>query len=460
MPTKSQAVRNFAQSLLIGFTLIGSFEVTANEAVVIQLPPAATAEMFANTRPEAVALGRLLFYDPILSGGRAVSCAHCHHPKFGTSDGLSLGIGDGGIGLGPNRIVDPNNQPERRIPRNSPALFNLGALDFTRFFHDGRLELDPNQPDGIRTPLGQDMISGFASLLSAQAMFPVLSADEMAGHYQENEISTVVRQGRLTHAGGAWDLIAQRVSAVSEYKQDFEALAGNGEAFDFTDIADVIAEFINFEWQAIDSPFDRYLRHQQSLPAAAERGIKLFYGKARCASCHAGLLQTDHDFHAIAMPQLGPGKAAQFETHHRDTGRFRVTGKLEDRYRFRTPSLRNVAHTSPYGHSGAYATLEAVIKHHLDPLRSLEAYSKTQLQLPPMRPDLRSDLQDANDWIIMTDASERAAIAAANELEAISLQPAEIADLVAFLHSLTDQQSLEGRLGVPASVPSGLEVTQ
>jgi len=164
--------------------------------------PLPTADaVFAPVDMAEVQLGRLLFYDPILSGSKTVSCATCHHPKFGTSDGLSLGIGDGGDGLGPKRVWDPENPPEQRIGRNSPALFNLGATEFTTLFHDGRLEADPSRPSGIRTPLGADMEQGFASVLAAQAMFPVLSGDEMAGHYSENPVAKAVRQGMLTGPG-------------------------------------------------------------------------------------------------------------------------------------------------------------------------------------------------------------------------------------------------------------------
>jgi cytochrome c peroxidase len=91
-----------------------------------------------------VMLGQLLFYDPVLSGSQEVSCATCHHPRFGTGDGVSLSLGDGATGLGPDRAVDPDNLPEQRIPRNAPGLFNLGEPEFTVMFHDGRLEADPS----------------------------------------------------------------------------------------------------------------------------------------------------------------------------------------------------------------------------------------------------------------------------------------------------------------------------
>lgn len=415
--------------------------------VLIAGPPAARGAETDASSDQMVRLGQLLFYDPILSGNRTVSCASCHHPRFATADGVSLGLGDGARGLGPARRVEAANLPEQRIPRNAPALFNLGETEFTRFFHDGRLEEDPEAEGGIRTPLGADMVAGFDSALSAQTMFPVLSGDEMAGHYSENDVSRAVRKGLITGPEGAWSILAARVAAIPEYRAGFEVALG-ARPVGFTDISNAIAAFIAFEWRADDSPYDRFLRDGEPLPAAAERGRVLFEGSAGCARCHAGRFQTDHDFHAIAMPQIGPGKAARFERHQCDTGRMRVTGDPRDAYRFRTPSLRNVAQTAPYGHSGAYATLEGVIRHHLDPVAGLYGYDPAQALLLPLPGQMPFAVLEAPDAL--------AAIAAANELMPVDLGEAEIADLVAFLEALSDPVSLTGRLGVPERVPSGL----
>lgn len=423
----------------------------AASAVMAQ-PDLGPAPVFPEMDPARVELGWLLFYDPILSGNRNISCASCHHPRFGTSDGLSLGVGEGGQQLGPNRQVSEVNTPEQRIPRNAPALFNLGAEEFTVMFHDGRLEADPDHPDGMRTPLGQEMLSGFDSVLSAQAMFPVLSGDEMAGHYSENEVSQAVRLGHLSLEGGAWDRISARVASVPEYRARFDTVLGLGAPIRFTDISNVLADFIRVEWRADDSAFDRYMRDGTPLTAEATRGMDLFYGKAGCGSCHSGWFQSDHDFHAIAMPQIGPGKAARFEDHARDEGRMRVTGRAEDAYKFRTPSLRNVAQTGPYGHAGAYADLEAAVRHHLDPVAKLQSYDPAQAVL--------AVLPGAQDLRVVSDPAELARIAAANELTPTSLSDAEVQDILSFLHSLTDETWRQGRLGVPETVPSGLAVDQ
>ena len=365
---------------------------------------------------------------------------------------LTLGLGDGAHGLGPERVIDVKNRPEQRVPRNAPALFNLGAREFTTMFHDGRLEADPTRPSGIRTPLGAEMVQGFASVLSAQSMFPVLSPDEMAGHYTESDVSQAVRQGFLTGNGGAWSLISARVADVSIYQEAFEKINDAGHPITFTDISDVIAEFIAFEWRADNSSFEQYLRHQGSLSETAQLGVKLFYGKAQCSTCHSGQFQTDHGFHAIALPQIGPGKSARFESHARDVGRLRVTGNPADAYKFRTPSLRNVAQTAPYGHNGAYATLDAMVRHHLNPVKALQDYDVDQLILP--------DLPDSQDFKVTHDAAEQAEIATANELAPIDLNELEITAILAFLETLSDSGSLTGRLGVPSAVPSGLPVDQ
>ena len=427
----------------------------AGAAPAENLPgPVTDADYLPVSEAEA-RLGQLLFYDPVLSGNRNISCATCHHPRFGTSDGLSLSLGEGGKGLGPDRVVDPANLPEQRVPRNSPALFNLGAREFTVLFHDGRIAADPSRPSGLRTPLENEMVRGFASILSAQTMFPVLSPDEMAGHYGENDVSKAVRTGRITGPGGAWDIIARRVAGIPAYAEAFAAVypdVAAGQPLDFTDISNAVAAFMEFEWRSDDSPFDRHLRGEAPLTGAAATGMGLFYGRAGCAGCHSGKFQTDHGFHAMGQPQLGPGKAERFEAHSRDIGRMRVTNDPADAYAFRTPSLRNVLHTGPWGHAGAFSDIRAFLRHHADPRAGMERYDATQAVLPDL-PGTKPD------WAVADDSAERALIAAAAaDAPAVALTRGEIDALVAFLGALSDPVALKGRLGVPDAVPSGLAV--
>ena len=428
------------------------FCLSAAALMAQTLPTPLSDADYRPVNPAEARLGQQLFYDPVLSGNQTVACATCHHPKFGTSDGLSLSFGDGGIGLGPERHFDPENIPEKRIPRNAPALFNLGAYEFTVMFHDGRLEQAEGHPNGIRTPLDNDMLEGFVSVLSAQTMFPVLSRDEMAGSYAENPVAALVRQGRITGKGGAWDLLSARVAAIPVYSDQFVSVyphIGSPKDITFADISNAIAAFMEFEWRSDSAPFDGYLDGTLIADPVVARGISLFYGEAGCSDCHSGAFLTDHSFHAMGDPQIGPGKSATFETHFRDDGRIRVTGDPTDQYAFRTPSLRNVALTAPYGHAGAYQDLKAYLKHHINPVAGLRLYDPENARLPPF---------EVKDFVIMMSSAAVEEIAATVERPALDLSEAQIDDLVAFLESLTDPIAIEGRLGVPTSVPSGLPV--
>jgi cytochrome c peroxidase len=432
--------------------------VSATAAFSGPMPDPVQSSAYAAVDIDEAILGQLLFYDPILSGNRNIACATCHHPDFATSDGVSLGLGEGGIGLGLERRGAPDNMPPDRIPRNSPALFNLGASEFKVLFHDGRIEVDPAMASGFRTPLDDDMLDGFASLLSAQTMFPVLSPDEMAGHGAENDVSKAVRQGLITGEDGAWDILSRRISALPDYAQRFSAVYDHIKTPDdisFTDISNAIAVFIAHEWRSDTSGFDAYLRDPAiGLSLKAEKGMNLFYADAGCSVCHSGPFQTDHKFHAMGAPQLGPGKAAAFEDHAHDRGRMGVTGDPVDAFAFRTPSLRNVMQTGPWGHAGAHMVMERFLRDHLDPVAAADHYADAKTRRAVRLPPLEGD-----DWREMDDALARdSIIQAALVREPVGLASSDIAALVSFLRTLDDETALYGRLGIPKSVPSGLAV--
>ncbi len=440
-----------------------------------------------------VELGRMLFFDKILSGNRNISCATCHHPRLGTSDSVALPIGEGALGLGRERAPgdDADTAVFGRVPRNSPALWNLGAREFERMFHDGRVETDPEgfYEGGFITPAKWKLPRGLDNVLAAQAMFPVTSHDEMAGHKGENEIADAISLNNAAAHQGAWERLSERLQAIPEYVELFRGAypdeVRSAADISFVRAANAIAAFEGVAFRSDQSPFDRHLRGETPLDEGAARGMELFYGKARCSSCHAGAFQTDHDFHAIAMPQIGPGKgdgtdAAYWEaTGQRafveDFGRGRVTARERDNYRFRTPSLRNVALTGPWGHAGAYSTLEAAVRHHLRPVDALHSYQPDPWLLPnvgvvlettmsgsslrhdAMRPQRLEGFLARDGWVQANDQL-RERIAAANELEPVDLSAAEIANLLDFLEALTDPEALEAGRWEPERVPSGLTV--
>ena len=161
---------------------------------------------------------------------------------------------------------------------------------------------------------------------------------------------------------------------------------------------------------------------------------------------------TDQKFHALALPPFGPGRTRRFDPYARDVGRMAETDDPADAYRFRTPSLRNVALTGPYGHNGAYRTLEGIVRHHLEPLVALRRWSRSE----PILPDEPRFAE--TDFAVWEDEREMARLKRRVDIEPVELTDGEVADVVAFLHSLTGKTAATGRLGKPESVPSGLPV--
>ena len=443
---------------------------------------------------EKVELGRMLFFDKILSGNRNISCATCHHPAFNSADGLALPLGEGPSGLGTERRTGESvyQSVAGRVPRNSPALFNLGAREFERLFHDGRVETDPNNyfEGGFVTPAKWKLPNGLDNPLAAQAMFPVTSPIEMAGGKGENPVADAISLNNAAGKNGAWELLARRLQEIPEYaemfRQAFPQRVAADEDITFVLAANAIAAFEATAFRADQSPYDTFLRGDETALTVSEvRGMQLFYGKAGCGSCHSGKFQTDHDFHAIAMPQIGPGKADGNDSSYaaatginavlEDFGRGRVTFREADNFKFRTPSLRNVTSTGPWGHAGAYDELEAVVRHHLNPTDALAAYDPVVANLPPLGQvvevtasgsrlsqswlsENRRDGYARRDTWVQENPELRQRIADANELKGVALTDREVGQVLAFLHALTDPTTDRLNDLVPERVPSGLPV--
>lgn len=413
-----------------------------------------TQQDFIQFDEKIAQIGQLLFYDKILSGNRNISCAACHHPKLGTGDGLSLGVGEGGIGLGQKRVSETGeNRIKKRIPRNAPALWNLGAKDIDILFHDGRLSVSEAYENGFDSPAEEWLPLGLETILAAQAIFPLVAQFEMAGNPKENEIAGAVHD----RIDAAWPIIAKRVRTIPEYGEMFAKAfetVSNPEDVTITHIANALAAFMGIEWQSNDTRYDQFLTGDDTaLSATEKRGFALFDGKANCSSCHAGALLSDQKFYALAVPPFGPGRTRGFDPMVRDVGHMGESNNVHDAYRFRTPMLRNVALTAPYGHNGAFATLEGIVRHHLDPASSFAAWDKAQTNLVSV-PEI-----EHVDFAIWDNPRELQKVAQKIDIKPVDLTESEIADLLAFLNSLTGTNSVSNPVfGVPKTVPSGLEV--
>ncbi|MGB0214044.1 MAG: cytochrome-c peroxidase [Alteromonas oceani] len=401
---------------------------------------------------ELVELGRMLFFDKIMSGNQNISCATCHNPMTFSGDGLSLGVGEGGKGLGRYRSTgDGEDAIEARIGRHAPHLYNLGAKEFTHMNWNG---LHFAENGEVKTAANRDTPPDLHNVLAGQALFPILNQNEMLGDPIENEIVARLIISRDNSFPPLWNAYMERLRVNPDYVRLFDAAfddVNRPADIEIQHYANAVAAFQTVAFRSDNSPFDAYLRgDSEAMTAQQVRGMDLFYGAANCSSCHSGKFQTDHQFYGIAIPQVGPGGEAG--TPHQDRGRAEATRMDEDWGKFRTPSLRNVALTAPYGHTGAYATLRGIVRHHLDPLTALENYDPSQL-VKPSREDL-----DESDLVGHEDLSLRQIVIDASDLQPVSLTETEVDDLLAFLEALTDLSVMEDLELIPQSVPSGLPV--
>ena len=283
-------------TVLTAFTLISTFAVAENPKVenpkagakLVPLPRKVPAPKDNPTTPAKVTLGKMLFFDPRLSGDNKMSCASCHLPEKGFGDGLA-------------RSPGANGEP---LERNTQTCLNVGF--FKNFFWDGR-----------------------AASLEEQALGPIESAVEMNQDLAELEAE---------------------LTEIAEYDLRFREVFGTKPNRD--GIARALAAFQRTLVTG-RAPFDRFLEgDKDALSMKAKRGLELFQGEAGCIECHHGPLLSDGMFYGLGVS-------------FKDEGRAKITGKKEDRYRFRTPSLRNVAETGPYMHDGSLKTLDDVVTFYL-----------------------------------------------------------------------------------------------
>jgi cytochrome c peroxidase len=412
--------------------------------------------------PALVDLGQSLFFDKILSGNRDVACATCHDPMSQIGDGLSLAVGTGGSGLGPARALGAGRQ---FVPRNATSLLNEG-LGFFYVFWDGRVNEEgsfgfPGPGGGggggggqFRGPKGVVFPPGLTNLVAAQAMLPILNRVEMRGEPGDNDrFGNANELAVISDSSYAevWKAAMRRVLAVQQYAAKFSAAFPGTptSALGFQHAANAIAAFQIHSLTKTNSPFDRYLaRDNRALSDEAKRGALLFFGKARCSSCHTGALLGGQQFANIGIPQIGPGVGAAAP---RDIGRGeQFPGASFYQFAFRVAPLRNVELTAPYMHNGAYRTLENVVKHYTNADSAHRSYDVTQLD-PALRGTHHGDAATMNAVLATLDGRLRLRI---------DLSETERKELVTFLKSLTDPSARNLGSLIPASVPSGLPVRE
>lgn len=277
-----------------------------------------------------VALGRKLFFDRRLSLNQTLSCAMCHVPEQGFSH---------------NELATAVGVEGRTVRRNAPTIYNVGYLQ--KLFHDARDDR-----------------------LEHQIWQPLLAANEMANP----SVSAVVNKLR----------------ALPDYRDLFER-AFDGKGVSLGNIGMAVASYERVLVSG-NSPFDKWYfgGKNSAVPDAVRSGFDIFTGKGRCSSCHLihqeYALFTDHRVHNTGIgyrrsvrrrptqPQrvlLAPGTfievdpgavAESAEKTPADLGFYEITQDPDDRWKYRTPSLRNVDLTAPYMHDGSLNTLDAVVR--------------------------------------------------------------------------------------------------
>ena len=410
-------------------------------------------------------IGRLLFFDKILSLHSDSSCAGCHSPTHGFGDSQPIAIG-----IQSNNIVGPH----RRGPRNqrrSPMLLN--DVFFPRLMWNGRFSaasgdaFDNSRGFVFPEPEGDTMFGpgrlDVTHLLQAQAFIPPTELTESAGFTGS---AGSIEPARLAifddglgsplpdpdETGSRNEPIRQavlgRINASPQYRRLF------GREVTYTGVAQAIAEF-QFTLVFADAPLDRFARGERSaMTEAQKRGALLFYGPAGCARCHSGEMFSDFDPHNIGVPQIAPlfgwttgNVIFDGPGEDEDYGLAQVTGQPADRYRFRTAPLRNLALQPAFFHNGAFIRLEDAVRHHLNPSDSARRYNALLAGVPL---DLSRRLGPAEPVLNSLDPLLRAPI---------DLRRAEYDDLVAFLREgLLDPRAKPNRLCalVPKAVPSGM----
>jgi cytochrome c peroxidase len=392
-------------------------------------------------------LGRLLWFDTIGGLNNDNTCGGCHSPTngFGDTQSIAIGIDNNGI-VGPHRL-GPRNQ--RRTPMAINTAFFPNLMWNSRF---ASLSGDPfDNSAGFLFPSPEGLtLSYLPQLLDAQAFIPPTERVEVAGFIFPGDNFAIRAE------------VLRRLNSVDAYRKLFGEVfpeVKDGESIDFDMFGKAIAEF-EFSLIFADAPIDQFARGEKNaLTIDQKKGALLFFGAAGCVECHKVSGQSNEMFsdftqHVIGVPQIAPAVGdptagnVTFDGpgQNEDFGLEQITGDLNDRYKFRTSPLRNVALQPTFFHNGAFTRLEDAIRHHLDVRASVNNYS-------PVTAGVASDLRGPLGPMAPVMARLDPLLATP-----IQLTEEEFKQLVDFVtNGLLDPRARPENLRklVPKSVPSG-----
>ncbi len=400
---------------------------------------------------ERISLGKLLFFDPILGGESApwiksemgvdpyryrandMACATCHFPSFAFADGRRLGAGVGGaqfddMDIGPTRVVPApstiTGADLGRVPRNTPTVLNT-AFNGSESIH----------PTAKSTQFMDGRVTGG---LEEQAVLPITSRDEMAGDAYGRELT-----GETVAAEVIQDSVMARIRAIPEYvdrfRQAFASEIRTAEDIELEHLGRAIAAYER-ELITPNSRYDQFVAGDRSVFSETEaEGFELFFGKGLCGDCHSGPMLSDYTFRIQGVGDDYDSILPGFEGKNGeggDWGRFHADPEAfaDQKFSFRTLTVRNVELTAPFFHSGSAGTLHEAV----------EFYNRGGL--------------GQND--ISTADLTAAGVVRDPSIRPLGLTEHEIDAIVAFMKTTTAPVQ-QGPLGidlttVPYRVPSGL----
>ncbi|MGP1990966.1 cytochrome-c peroxidase [Zobellia laminariae] len=273
--------------------------------------------------PEKEALGKLLFYDPILSGNKDVACTTCHHPDNGYAEFLDISIGPNATGLGTRRKFNASNDIPF-VKRNAQTIINSAYNGMDAF---------GNYEPSEATMFWDDRVKS----LEKQALEPIKAFEEMRGHgFAEDSILQIV---------------VDRLKDIPEYQKLFASAFNEPDAVSVINLAKAIAAFER-SLVTNNSRFDQYMRgDQEAILISEKEGFELFKSVG-CVNCHNGPMFSDYKMHVLGTP-------INDKLEQPDAG-------FKDTFAFRTPTLRNLRFTPPYMHNGSLSSLKKVLEFYED----------------------------------------------------------------------------------------------
>lgn len=278
------------------------------QPMVVDIPAEIGVMDYPEDNPQTVdgvMLGRMLFFDPILSRDSTISCASCHRPELSFTDGRAVSVGVDG----------------REGRRSSMSLLNIGLHGPVGLFWDGRRQT-----------------------LEQQALDPIIDPVEMDNTYEEVE---------------------KRLRRSAMYREQFRKAFGitMSSQIDRSLLAKAIAQFERTLVSSGQSEYNRHIRNEYSPSDEALNGKLLFFDEelpdAECGHCH------NDPLFAINNKYVNNGlDPVASVDDYRDKARGEITGNRLDNAKFKVPSLRNIMLTAPYMHDGRFQTIEEVIDHY------------------------------------------------------------------------------------------------